>query len=133
MKLKTDATKMLTALTPVLCKLESTKDDAGFKKVPKQLQSKFLATLKSLQEMRDGCQDAIAKRTTAAITPCRDNSEFDMRAGRTNAEWRDMYSDLCAVCKSMDALFCYLTESALKTAPWDPPLHLRLEGVDSAS
>ena len=64
MKLKTDATKMLTALTPVLCTLEGTKDDAGFKKVPKQLQSKFLATLKSLQEMRDGCHDAIAKRTT---------------------------------------------------------------------
>ena len=64
MKLKTDATKMLTALTPVLCTLEGTKDDGGFKKVPKQLQSKFLATLKSLQEMRDGCQDAIAKRTT---------------------------------------------------------------------
>ena len=67
MKLRADATKMLTALTPVLCTLESTKDDAGFKQLPKQLQGKFGATLKSLQEMRDGCQNAIARRTTEPL------------------------------------------------------------------
>ena len=63
---------------------------------------------------------------------CRGHFEYGKReyAEQSKEAWRQMYSTLCALCKSMDQLFCYLSSSSPKIDPFARPVQAQLQGVD---